>query len=58
MKKYQTLLLLSLQLLVINKISAHSLEQTTTTTYSNSTCKIKLLDEDRTNYEAIMGGFI
>lgn len=38
MKKYQTSLLLSLQLLVINEISAHSLEQTTTTTYSNSTC--------------------
>jgi len=55
MKKYQTLLLLSLQLLVIIQISAHSLEQTT---YSNSTCNIKLLDEDRTNYEALMAGFI
>jgi hypothetical protein len=55
MKKYIILLLLSLQLLVINAISAHSLEQTT---YSNNTCNIKLLDEDRSNYEAIMAGFI
>jgi hypothetical protein len=45
------------QILVINTVSGIALEQSQTG-YSNSTCKIKLFDEDRRNYEEIMSGFV